>query len=175
MRLALLSFVLLTSLSSATTSFAASCPAEGFIKQAGADFMRAAKSGSPTNFANATARYADMRSIAMFALGSHRKDLPKNREAEYVALTKKFIGNFIVSYGKELRGDSIAITNCSASLVSTKLSTGQALTFRLRGTHQIDDVNVSGIWLIQAMRTKFANVINHNGGDVTALLKWLAS
>jgi hypothetical protein len=175
MNKALRSILLLASISWAAPALAASCPAEGFIKQAGADFVRAAKSHSPENFANAAARYADIRSVALFALGIHRKDLPKSREAEYVSLTRKFMGKFMVEYSTELSGNGLSITACSGNLVTTKFDSGQSIIFRLKGSRQIEDVNVSGIWLIQVMRTKFANVINHNGGDVNALLKWLAS
>jgi ABC-type transporter MlaC component len=173
MRIAFVGLVVSALLASTCVAQAASCPAAGFITQAGEDFVRAAKSHSPENFANAAARYADIRSVALFALGIHRKDLPKAREAEYVSLTRKFMGKFMTEYSTELSGNGLTITACAGNLVTTKFDSGQSIIFRLKGARQIEDVNVSGIWLIQVMRTKFANVINHNGGDVNALLEYL--
>ena len=69
----------------------ADCPAEGFVLSAGNAFLAAARNGSPAAFTSAAARFADLRSIAMFALGPHRKSLPKAKEAEYVALARAYI------------------------------------------------------------------------------------
>jgi ABC-type transporter MlaC component len=152
---------------------AATCPAEGFIQNAGAAFMGAARSGSPNAFTGAAARYADLNSIAMFALGPYRKSLPKGREGEYVALSKKFMGSFLAQYSSKFSGNSIKITTCRGNVIGAKLSSGQTLTFRLRGGRRIEDVNVSGIWLAQTLRSKFTGVIRNNGGDVGALMSWL--
>lgn len=152
---------------------AAPCPAEGLIQTAGAAFMNAAKSGSPTAFAGAASRFSDLRAVALFALGPYRKDLPRGREGEYVALTKKFMGQFMAQYASKFSGDGITITNCAGNIITTKLSTGQGLTFRLRGSKRIEDISVSGVWLAQQLRSKFTGVIRNNGGDVGALLSWL--
>lgn len=154
---------------------AATCPAEGFIQNAGSAFMGAARSGSAGAFTGAAARYADLRSIAMFALGPYRKDLPKGREGEYVALSKKFMGNFMSQYASKFSGNSIKITSCNGNVIGTKLSSGQTLTFRLQGGHRIADVSVSGVWLAQTMRSRFISVIRNNGGDVGALMSWLGN
>jgi phospholipid transport system substrate-binding protein len=156
-------------------AIATSCPSENFIQDAGAAFMNAARAGSPGAFTGAASRYADLRSIAMFALGPYRRNLPKNREGEYVALSKKFMGEFMAQYASKFTGTSITITNCAGNIVGTKLSTGQSLTFRLQGPRRIADVSVSGVWLAQTMKNKFTNVINRNNGDVAALMSWLAN
>ena len=154
---------------------AASCAAEGFVQNAGAAFMGAARSGSAGAFTGAASRYADLRSIALFALGPYRKDLPRSREAEYVALTKKFMGQFMAQYASHFRGTSMIITKCAGNTVATKLSSGQVLTFRLQGGKRIADVSVSGVWLAQTMRSRFTGVIRNNNGDVGALMSWLGN
>jgi phospholipid transport system substrate-binding protein len=154
---------------------AANCPTESFIQDAGAAFMSAARAGSPGAFTGAASRYADLRSIAMFALGPYRKNLPKGRESEYLALSKKFMGEFMAQYANKFSGTSITVTSCAGNIVGTKLSTGQSLTFRLQGPHRIADVSVSGVWLAQTMKTKFTGVIRKNDGDVGALMSWLAN
>ncbi len=137
--------------------------------------MNAAKSGSPNAFSSAASRFSDIRSIALFALGPYRKNLPKNREGAYVALTKKFMGQFMAEYASKFSGNGITITKCAGNVITTKLSTGQGLTFRLHGGSRIDDVNVSGVWLAQTLRSKFVGVIRNNGGDVAALMSWLGN
>jgi phospholipid transport system substrate-binding protein len=156
------------------TSSLAACPAEGLINAAGHAFMSAARSGQPNAFSNAANRYADVNGLALFALGPYRKNLPPNRKAEYVSLTRKFVGSFMAQYASRFSGTGITITNCVGNLITTKLSTGQGLTFRLRGAHRIEDVNVSGIWLAQTLRSRFVGVIRSNNGDVGALMSWLA-
>ena len=154
---------------------AANCPAENFIQDAGAAFMSAARAGSPGAFSGAAARYADLRSISLFALGPYRKNLPKNREGEYLALSKKFMGEFMAQYAKKFSGTGITITSCAGNIIGTKLSTGQSLTFRLQGLRRIGDVSVSGVWLAQTMKSKFTGVINRSDGDVNALMNWMAN
>jgi phospholipid transport system substrate-binding protein len=168
----------LGTLSATTPSFAATCPAEGFIQTAGAAFMGAARSGSASAFTGAASRYADLHSIALFALGPYRKNLPKGREGEYMALSKKFMGQFMAQYSKKFSGHGITITSCSGNTVGTRLSSGQNLTFRLRKAgsgYRVEDISVSSIWLAQQLRTKFTSVIRKNGGDVNALLSYLSN
>jgi phospholipid transport system substrate-binding protein len=169
---ALLSF---SALMIAPPAMAATCPAEGFIQNAGAAFMGAARSGNAGAFSGAASRFADLNSIAMFALGPYRKNLPKGREAEYVSLSRKFMGAFMAQYASHFSGHGITITSCNGNVIGTKLSTGQSLTFRLRGGKRIEDVSVSGIWLAQTLRSKFTGVIRSNGGDVGALMSWLGN
>ena len=175
MRRILSTLFIFSALTISASAKAATCPAEGFIQDAGAAFMNAARSGSSGAFSNAASRFADLHSVALFALGPYRKDLPRSREGEYVALTKKFMGQFMAQYASKFSGTGITITSCAGNIVATKLSTGQGLTFRLRGGSRIEDVSVSGIWLAQELRSKFTSVIRKNSGDVGALISWLGN
>ena len=159
---------------------AASCPAEAYIQSAGQAFMNASRNGSPSAFSSAAARYADLRGLALFALGNYRQNLPKAREAEFVSRAQTFMGSFMAQYGSHFSGNSIKITSCNDSsggmTIGTKLSTGQTLTWRLRksgGSYRVQDVSVSSIWLAQTMRNKFTRVIRENNGDVGALISYL--
>jgi ABC-type transporter MlaC component len=164
----------------AASAQASPCPADGFVKSAGNAFMNAANSGSPQAFTNAASRYADLRSISMFALGQYRRDLPPSREAEYVSLARSFMGRFMAQYASHFNGNSINITSCDASgsglTVGAKFGGGESITLRLHGgsgSYRVEDLSVSSIWLAQALRSKFTGVIASHGGDVTALLDWL--
>jgi ABC-type transporter MlaC component len=154
--------------------FAAACPAEGLIQNAGSAFSSAARSGSPSAFTSAASRFADLRGLALFALGSYRSDLPAGQEGRYVSLAKGFIGRFMADNASSLSGSSdLTITSCSGNTVSAKTAGGSTVIFRLSGGGRIQDVNVSGIWIGIALRDKFTGVIRSHGGDVNALMAYL--
>ncbi len=156
----------------------AECPAEGFVLSAGNAFLAAARNGSPSAFTSAAARYADLRSIAMFALGPHRKSLPKAKEAEYVGLAKAYMGQFMSRHAAKFSGSGLKVTTCSGNTVNASTAAGKKLIFRVsggKGRYRVQDVNAASIWLAGQMRTTFVSVINRNHGDVNALLKFLRS
>lgn len=158
---------------------AGNCPAESFVKSAGQAYDRAAASGSPTAFASAAARYSDLRSLSLFALGKYRKDLPKSREAEYLSLTRNFIGQTLKKHGKGLSGGIVEITDCDVSgsslTVTARSASGKKIVFRLSkagGGYTVRDVNMQGVWLAQQMRSKFTATIARTG-SIDGLLAYL--
>lgn len=160
---------------------AASCPAEGFVRSAAQAYDRAAASGSTAAFASAAGRFSDLRSLSFFALGQYRKDLPKSREAEYLNLTRKFIGDTLKRHGSGLRGGKLEILDCAASggglEVTTRSASGKRIVFRLSkagGGYTVKDVNMQGIWLAQQMRSKFVGTIRRTG-SIDGLFAYLGS
>ena len=158
----------------------AACPAEPFVRNAGAAMMGAARSGSPTAFAGVASRYTDMHAIAIFALGQHRGNLPKAREAEYVSLTRGFVGRFMAKHADRFAGVDMSVTDCAGSggqvTVNARLSGGQKLVFKLHKTrdgYRVSDLSVSSVWLAQRLRSNFVAVLQRNDGDVDALFKYL--
>jgi ABC-type transporter MlaC component len=145
------------------------CQAAAYVQGAGEAYDRAARSGSATVFANAVARYTNLTEMSFFALGRYRKDLPKAREAEYLALTRRFIGGFMVQYGKGFRASDLTITECKTSgglvVVTAQLSTGGKVIFRLSkgGGYSIRDMNIKGVWLAQQLRSTFVGTITRTG------------
>ena len=163
-----------------TSVQAVPCPADGFVQSAAKAYMGAARSGSPQAFSSAASRFTDLRRVAFFALGQYRHDLPPAREAEYVALARNFVGRFMSQYAGNFSTSSVDIVSCAPGagglVVSAKLGGEKTIAFRLRGgggSYRVDDMSVSSIWLVQAMKGKFTGVIASHGGDVTALLDWL--
>ena len=159
---------------------AGKCAASTFINNAGNAFLGAARTNSASAFSGATARYTDLRSIALFALGPHRRLLSKSREAEYLTLTRGFIGRFMVSHAGRFSGNGLTISECvnstSALTVSTKLSNGKKIVFKLQRSRRgflVRDVNVASIWLAQQLRSTFVSVIKRNDGDINALFAYL--
>ena len=170
-------FVALVAIAFSTLAFlpaaeAGSCPAESFVRSAGQAYDRAAASGSPTAFASAADRFSDLRSLSFFALGQYRKDLPKSREAEYLSLTRNFIGDTLRRHGSGLRGGNLEVLDCEASggglVVTTRSAAGKKIVFRLGkagGGFTVKDVNMQGIWLAQQMRSKFTSTVSRKGID----------
>ena len=164
-------------LSSAT---ATACPASTFVTNAGNAFMGAARVHTASAFSGVTARYTDLRGISMFALGPHRGRLSKSREAEYLSLTRGFIGRFMMKHSRRFSGSGMTIKDCITSsntlTVSTRMSNGKKMIFKLHRTKRgflVRDVNVSSVWLAQQLRSTFVGVINRNGGDINALFVYL--
>ncbi len=157
-------------------AFAARCDAEAFVMSAGNAFMSAARAGSPQAFTSAAGRYADLRSIALFALGPHRKSLPKSKEGEYVGLAKAYMGRFMSKHASKFSGSGLKVVSCSGNTVNASMSGGKKLIFRVsggKGGYRVQDVNAASIWLAGQMRTTFVGVLNRNHGDIDALLTYL--
>ena len=158
---------------------APACEASGFVTNAGNAMIGAARRKSPSAFAGVTARYTDMRAIALFALGPNRSQLSKAREKEYVALTHQFVGRTLARNSSRLRASGLKVTGCSGTgksvTVNARLSGGQRLVFKLYKTRRgylVRDVNVASVWLAQQMRANFIAVIRRGGG-IDALFVYL--
>jgi len=163
-------------------SATAACPAEPFVRNAGNAFLGAARSGSPAKLSGVASRYADLRGIALFALGPHRSRLGKGEEARYVALTRGFIGRFLAKNSGRISGGGLKVVSCSgpanAPVVIAQLGNGKRIVFKLtktRGGYIVRDVNFSSVWLAQQLRSTFVGVVNRNGGNINALYNYLGS
>ena len=183
LRLTLLFALLALGLGFAAPATAApKCEAAAYVKSAGHAYDRAAGSKSSSAFASAAGRYTDLKALSLFALGRYRKELPRAREDEYYALTRKFIGEFMVEYGRGFRASSLEIVDCKNSggtiVVGARLSTGGKVIFRVvkaGGGYQIRDMNLKGIWLAQQLRSTFVGTMSRDGGGIDALFKYLKS
>jgi ABC-type transporter MlaC component len=139
---------------------------------AGRAFTVASRNGSPTAFLNAASRFADMRAIAMSALGPHRKKLTRAQEDEYVRLARLFMGRFMARHAGYFNASGMRVVSCSGSTITATANGGRKIIFRVAGG-RVRDVNVSSIWLASQMRSKFVSVINRNNGSVQALFDYL--
>ena len=156
---------------------ARACDAEKFVLSAGRAFTIASHRGSASAFSSAASNYADMRSIALFALGPHRNKLPPSKEDQFVRDAQAFMGRFMARYASRFNAAGLQITSCSGNIINARAG-GRKLAFRVArrgGGFILQDVNVSSIWLAGQMRTTFTGVINRNGGDINALWDYLKS
>ena len=121
--LAFLGGLVVLSALSAASQAASNCPAGGFVLNAGQAFAAASRQGSASAFIGAASRYADTRSIALSALGIHRKKLSRADEGEYVRLAQSFMGRFLARYGNNFN----VTTKDSARLYTFHFKTGDGL------------------------------------------------
>lgn len=152
---------------------AADCPAAGPVKAAAASFMSAARSKSPAAFNAALARHTNVTSLALFALGPYRKDLPAARRAQYVRSAHGFMGSFLAQNSRRFGTAALSIESCKGNIVETSAS-GREILWRVSG-NRIQDVRVGGVWLAPQLRSKFVNVIRNGDGRIDALFDYLAN
>ncbi len=130
-------------------------------------------------------RRADVRAIALFALGTWRKKLPKDMSADYIDLVVNYTANSFISYVNRFAGAKIAIEgsskNAGFTTVDAKLTYagGNSSKIRFRfadaGNPRVKDVNVQGIWLSLQLRERFSGVLTRNNGDIAELMEFLRS
>ena len=167
-------FLLVTALVGfSPVTFAANCPAEGLVQDAADAFAAASRSHSAAAFSSSAARFADMRSLALFSLGPYRSKLSGGMEGKYVSLAKAFMGRFMAQNAGRIPNSNLTIISCSPQFVSARMG-GNSLFFKLSGS-RIADVSIGGFSVANAMRSKFTGIISDNGGDVRALISYLES
>jgi ABC-type transporter MlaC component len=152
-----------------TQSFAATCAQSGLVERAGNAMIEAAKSGSPAAFSGALRSYADMGSIAMFALGKYRKNLPAGKQAEFVALTTDYVSRTLNDFRLKFRAESISVRDCDGETIKSVIfflggKGNQPVIWRVKGS-KVADVNVQNVWLAQLLRTNLTGILDRNNGD----------
>lgn len=178
-RVGVLAVVLLTAFISAAPA-AVKCDAAAFVESGANEMLKAARAHSAPALANVVDRYGDVRGMALYALGPYRNRLTKAKEAEYFALTRTFIGQFLAKYSRQFEANSFTIQSCtgkpSALTVVLRLSTGSKVILRLakgaRG-YYARDMNIASIWLASQMKASFTDVLARNKGAISALFAFL--
>ena len=141
------------------------------MKAAAASFANAAKSRSADAFSAALARHANVSSLALFALGPYRKNLPKARQAEYARNAQRFMGAFLANNAGRINASGLTVSGCAGNLVETTAG-GREITWRIAGG-RVQDVRIGGVWLAGQLRSKFTGMIRSRGGDVNAFVDQL--
>jgi phospholipid transport system substrate-binding protein len=167
-------FVLAIGLLLSFRSALADCSGEGVVKAAGASFVAAKQAGTADAFANAVAKHTDITALALSALGPYRKELKPDKQAEYIARTKAYIGRFFLRYSDRFSQGNLVVDSCAGDLVKTTTGSNN-LVWKVSGG-KIRDVQISGIWLANQMRSKFVSEIRRGGHDkLDALFRFLGT
>jgi len=176
--LLLCGLVLAVSLAATSPARAASCANASVALKAGRAFLDAAHTQRPSDFAAALDNYADMRHIALFALGKYRRQLPANRAADFVKLTSAYVANTLADFARKFRARNISFIECRGNQVATRLDFGarpaKRATWRIAGGKVID-VNVQNVWLAQLLRDNFVSVLQRAGGNLAVLFSHIGA
>ena len=159
-------------------------PSGVFVVKAGADLIRAAKSGSASAYRSLLRAYIDVNSMALFALGKYKSKLPQSQRAEYVALVEGFMVYTLSQFGRKFKGREFEVTRVrqtsrGATVESVLKFLGgkkQKVTWKLVGSggnYRVADINFQGVWLAGLLRSSFTDLIKKNGNSVDGLIAYL--
>lgn len=174
--------ILTLALLAAASPAVAADAAEDYVQSVADGVLGAARSGSVARFKTLLHANADIPAIALFSLGSYRKNLAAGQQAEYFGLVENFISKVFADHAAKLAGNSLVIRGSQSAgdsvLVKSQLKGGSAssVTWRLvkrSSGYKIFDVNVDGIWLASTQKSNFTSVLKKNNGDISALLAYL--
>src|SRR5437764_9014575 len=99
-----------------TQARAADCPGADTVKKAANAFVAAARNGSPSAFGSVLARYTDVNGLAMFALGKYRRDLPPDRQSEYVRNATVYMSRFLADNAGRFSGSAqLSVSSCKGN------------------------------------------------------------
>ena len=152
---------------------AAICVEAATAERAGSALIEAARSGSTEAFSTALGNHADMRSIAVFALGKYRKHVSDAELATFVSLTQTYVARTFNDYRLKFKAQRIDVSDCRGGVIHSKLeplgnARVQPVQWRV-AKGKVVDVNVQNIWLGQLLRSKFLDVLGKSGGEIQAL------
>ncbi len=146
------------------------CPASATAESASRSFLRAARRGTPAAFFRAMRRHVDMRGVAMFALGRHRRKLRRSQSGRFVTLSARYVARKLAAHARGYGGGAVEVVGCRRDVVETRLRPGgQRILWRFRG-RRIVDVNIGDMWLAQLLREHYAGLIRRAGGDMNRFL-----
>ncbi|MFO1091459.1 MAG: ABC transporter substrate-binding protein [Hyphomicrobiales bacterium] len=150
-----------------------SCPT-GAVEKAGTAMITAAKSGSPSAFAGALRNYADMNSIAMFALGRYKSSLPAGQRDDYVNAVTSYVSRTLNDFRLKFNAESIKVKDCDGPIVNSSIfflggKGYQPVLWRMKGS-RVADVNVQNVWLAQLLRDNVTGILDRNNGNFKALM-----
>lgn len=157
-----------------------------YVQKLGAEVIQLANGGTRGDkglqhkFAALFNRYINIPTVANFALGPARNDLPGGDKAMFYDLVANYAAALFVWYVDDFKGNSLAITSSADQGKFTTVDTtikggglgGEKLRWRVSGaggSYRIADLNVKGVWLTISMKKLFADTLRSSNGDFKAL------
>ena len=160
-------------------------PAEVYVNGIAGEVMRLANSGQTgdplrAGFAALLNRYINLQSIANYALGTYRSQLPAGKKYEFYQLVSNYAAALFVYYVEDFRGSELEITSTTkqgkftviVSAIKLKGGGREKIRWRLtpaEGGYRVSDVNLKGVWLTISMKDRFSKVLARSKGDFEAL------
>lgn len=153
---------------------AAQCPQGAIALRAGKQLISAARAGSASRFAATLRNYADMRKIALSALGRHRKQLPASKIRDFTKAATILVSRTFNNYRRKFRAESISFVRCRGDRVYTNVYFPgrrgyQPVIWRFSGK-RIVDINIQNIWLSQLLRSYLNEQMKKHAGNMNAVI-----
>jgi phospholipid transport system substrate-binding protein len=154
----------------------------GYMKRVGNELVAAARSGSASQFAMVLNANADVRSIALGALGSYVHSLPRSERPVYFNGMINFIARYAAKEAPKYPVARFVVTAQSkedvrGTYVDSRitLSSGDSydvrwLVVRRDEGYKVRDAQVIGFWMTSFLDNLFQNYISENGGNPRALV-----
>lgn len=154
----------------------------GYMKRVGNELLAAARSGSASQFAMVLNANADVRSIALGALGSYVHSLPRSERPVYFNGMINFIARYAAKEAPKYPVARFVVTAQSkedvrGTYVDSRitLSSGESydvrwLVVRRDEGYKVRDAQVIGFWMTSFLDNLFQNYISENGGNPRALV-----
>ena len=162
---------------------------EKYVQKIGDDVIALARSGTRggalrSRFVSLLQRHSDIRSVALFSLGTYQKELPSELRSKYFELVMRYAAGFFAYYVEDFAGTDFDIKSSKpqgkATIVESAIryAGGRSAPVKWRvvsagGGYRVNDVNVRGIWLSLQMKQQFTSVLKRSRGDFDALLRYL--
>ena len=164
---------------------------ETYVSGIAEDVIKLANSGAKgkalrAKFNTLLGRHTDVPSVAQYALGRFRPELPADRRDEFYTLVLNYISALFVYYVDEFRGSGLDVKGTKKqgkqliimSNVTFKGGRSAAVRWRLSPAgsgYRVNDVNIKGIWLSVSMQKRFTDILKKSKGDFDPLFKELRS
>ncbi|HHN67096.1 MAG TPA: hypothetical protein ENK15_03550 [Thermopetrobacter sp.] len=163
-------FTLLTFLVTSDPAMAGRCAGARVVQSASRTLLAAANSGSPAAFHRALRRFVNIRTLSLFALGSHARRMTRRQRVQFVRLSVNYIARRLAQVSGSFRGARARIVSCRPGLITSRLEPGgQTVLWRLRG-RRIADMRIMGVWLAAFMRDHYRQLFDNAGGDARRFL-----
>jgi ABC-type transporter MlaC component len=161
---------------------------EQYVTNVGNDVIRLANSGGGKSalrqrFSSLINQNSNVRQVGLEALGPYRKDLPANMSGEFFRLVAFYMAAFFVYYIEEFQGSSLEVNSSARQGALTTVDTSvrfkngstTKVRWRIRGSGQVSDINVRGVWLSLQLKKRFTDVLKRSQGDFNELFAELKS
>ena len=163
-------------------SSAAPDRAVNYMKRVSRDLFAAARTGSTDEMARAIRRYADIKTIGIFSLGSYAPRLSKSRRSSYFSGVSRFMARYFMSQHERYKLVSARIESPSMKdedriFVDSKVYLESGTTYNVRWelmrrgkSYKIRDVQFLGFSLIALQGNLFRRYIQDHDDNVNALV-----
>ena len=160
--------------------------AENYVQKLGVEVVNLANGGKrgdkalQNRFSALLSRYINIPSVANFALGLNKGDLPPGDKTMFYGLVSNYAAALFVWYVDDFKGDDLKIQGSDEQGKFITVDTGivggglgnEKLRWRVvkQGDgYRVSDLNIKGVWLTIAMKKLFTDTLRSSNGDFKAL------